>query len=239
MSTGRICRPEDNVRLSLPRVGMIKTGFKDNNGFPKSVDYFIPTGRYAHLFTNSYGEKPNLIQIVFPENDPSKVCIERYEYRDDEGRLFARGDGENFEVWDGKKYEPLTKTAWPNLMQGIAKKYPNKMVKKGEDGWSVVLTLNFVVPMIKGIAGYWQFTTKGEASTIPQIRNVFDNVLQKRGFVAGIIFDLSVDFAKSQKPGQKSRYPVVSLVPNESDENVNKIKQVYQLNQIGDGSENK
>jgi hypothetical protein len=78
--------------------------------------------------------------------------------------------------------------------------------------------------MVKGVAGVWQFTTKGEMSTIPQIRDVFDAMFEARGFVKGIVFDLSVDFAKSQKPGNKSRYPVVSLIPNESEENIEKLK---------------
>lgn len=43
------------------------------------------------LFTQAYGEKPQTIQIVFPDDDPAKVCNERYEYRDDDGRLIAAG----------------------------------------------------------------------------------------------------------------------------------------------------
>ena len=80
---GRIRRPEaEKSRLILPRVGQIKIGMKNANGYPQSVDYFIPTGKYAGLFTQAYGEKPQTIQIVFPDDDPAKVCNERYEYRD-------------------------------------------------------------------------------------------------------------------------------------------------------------
>lgn len=92
---GRIKRPEaQQSRLILPRVGQIKIGIKNANGYPQSVDYFIPTGKYAGLFTQAYGEKPQTIQIVFPDDDPAKVCNERYEYRDDDGRLIAAGDGD-------------------------------------------------------------------------------------------------------------------------------------------------
>ena len=90
---GRIIRPEaEKSRLILPRVGQIKIGMKNANGYPQSVDYFIPTGKYAGLFTQAYGEKPQTIQIVFPDDDPAKVCNERYEYRDDDGRLIAAGN---------------------------------------------------------------------------------------------------------------------------------------------------
>lgn len=124
---GRIKRPEaQQSRLILPRVGQIKIGMKNANGYPQSVDYFIPTGKYAGLFTQAYGEKPQTIQIVFPDDDPAKVCNERYEYRDDDGRLIAAGGGDTFQVWDGKKYETLTTEKYPNLMQSITKRYPNK-----------------------------------------------------------------------------------------------------------------
>jgi DNA-binding transcriptional regulator/RsmH inhibitor MraZ len=31
--------------------------------------------------------------------------------------LIAAGDGDTFQVWDGKKYETLTTEKYPNLMQ--------------------------------------------------------------------------------------------------------------------------
>lgn len=228
MAQGRIKRPDaDRGRLILPRVGFIKIGMKNANGYPQSVDYFIPVGKYAGLFTQAYGEKPQTIQIVFPDDDPEKVCKEEYSYRDDEGRLIASGDGETFKVWDGEKYESLTITNYPNLMEAIAKRYPNKMVRSGLDGWVISLTLTFIIPLVRGIAGVWQFTTKGIASTIPQIRDTFDAMIEQRGFCRGIIWDLNVQFAKSQKPGDKSKFPVVSMVPNESEENLQKIKEAY------------
>lgn len=226
---GRIKRPEtQNNRLVLPRVGFIKIGMKNERGLPQSVDYFIPVGKYANLFTQAYGEKPQTIQIVFPDDDPEKVCNERYEYRDDEGRLIAEGNGEVFKVWDGQKYEQLTIEQYPNLMAGISKRYPNRAVKKGLDGWKVTLTLTFIVPLVRGIAGVWQYTTNGSASTIPAIRETFDGMLSERGFCKGIIFDLNVQYATTQKPGDKSRFPVVSLVPNESADNVLKIKKAFE-----------
>lgn len=229
MAQGRIKRPDaDRGRLILPRVGFIKIGMKNANGYPQSVDYFIPVGKYAGLFTQAYGEKPQTIQIVFPDDDPAKVCNEQYEFRDDEGRLIASGDGETFKVWDGKKYEPLTITDYPNLMAGISKRYPNRAVQKGGDGWVITLTLTFIIPLVRGIAGVWQFMTKGTASTIPAIRETFDGMLAERGFCKGVIFDLNVQFATTQKPGDKSRFPVVSLVPNESADNVLKVKKALE-----------
>lgn len=225
---GRIIRKEQVNRLPLPRVGVIKIGYRDEKGFPKSVNYFIPQSKYASLFTKAYGDKPDTIQIVFASDDPAQVCNERYEYRDDDGRLLASGDGETFQVWNGKQYQQFTVTDYPNLMAGIEKKHPNKLYHRTGEGWQIILTLNFVIPCVRGVAGVWQFSTKGTASTIPQIRDVFDEMKERRGFVKNIIFDMNVKFAKSQKPGDNSRYPVVSIVPNESEENIRKIKEAYE-----------
>lgn len=226
---GRISRPQPGInRVVLPRVGFVKVGLKEKgkNGkeYPKSVDYFIPTGKYAGLFTQAYGERPQTIQIVFPDDDPAKVCNEMYEYRDDEGRRVAYGDGETFFVWDGQKYEQLSIKDYPNLMAGVGKKYPNKSVKNGGDGWQVTLTITFIAPLVRGIAGVWQFISKGTSSTIPNIRDTFDAMLQERGFVKGIVWDMNVQFAVSQKPGNRSRYPVVTIIPNESEGNLRKVQ---------------
>lgn len=222
---GRIVRNDDTNRLPFPRIGSLKIGYKTDRGFPTSVDYFIPSGKYADLFTKAYGEKPQTIQVIFPDDDPGLVCREEYEYRDNEGRKIASGDGETFQIWTGDKYETFSTVDYPNLMTGITKKHPNKAVEKGEDGWRIILSLNFICPLVRGVVGLWQFVTSGTASTIPQIREIFDKMQEERGSVKGVVFDLNVQFHTSQAPGSKSRFPVVSLVPNESDENITRIRE--------------
>lgn len=214
---GRIHRPEAQNALELPEAGRLHIGKKQvgQNGkeYPTSVDYFIPSGKYAGMFTDALGDKPQTIQIIFPDDDPEKVCNERYEYRDNAGALVARGDGVNFEVWNGQKYIPVSAEKYPDIMQTIATKYPTR---RGADNWDIALTLRFIIPAVRGIVGVWQFSTKGRASSIKNIRNSFDGVQQMRGSVTTSVFDLSVQFAKSNKPGQNSRYPVVSLVANDT-----------------------
>lgn len=232
-----INRPTTGIqRVVLPRVGFIKVGYKEKaaNGkeYPKSVNYFIPTGKYAGLFTKAYGEKPQTIQIVFPDDAPEKVCNEMYEYRDDDGRRIAYGDGETFFVWNGKQYCQYSTKDYPDLMAGVAQKHPNRAVKNGGDGWIVTLTVTFIVPLVRGVGGVWQFTTKGTASTIPNIRDTFDAILEEKKFVKGIIFDMNVQFAVSQKPGDRSRYPVVTIVPNESEGNLFKVKEAFKPVQL-------
>lgn len=215
--TGRIHRPEEVGALELPEVGRLKIGRKQTSStgkeYPVSVDYFIPTGKYASLFSEALGEKPTTIQVIFPSDNAEKVCNERYEYRDDKGALVARGDGNVFEVWDGQKYAPFGVDQYPNIIQQIVNRYPTR---RGLDGWDVVLTLRFIVPAVRGVVGVWQFSTKGRASSVRNIRESFDGVQQMRGTVTQTVFDLSVQFAKSNKPGVNSRYPVVSLIANDT-----------------------
>ena len=210
---GRIYRPEDSSLLELPEIGRLHIGMKSERGLPMSIDWFRPTGKYASLFTKSLGEKPQTIQVIFPDDDPTKVCNERYEYRDDKGALVARGDGRTFEIWNGNKYAPFSIEQYPNLMEQLAAKHPTK---RGADNWDIALTLRFIVPAVRGVVGVWHFSTKGAASSIQNIRNSFDGVQMMRGTVTQTVFDLSVQFAKSNKPGVQSRYPVVSLVANDN-----------------------
>ena len=214
---GRIYREPSSSMLELPEVGRIKIGKKaiTNNGkeYPTSVDYFIPFGKYADLFTQALGEKPQTIQIIFPDDTPEKVCYERYEYRDSSGALVAFGNGRVFYVWDGARYSPFSTDEHPDLMQRLCSKYPTR---RGADNWDIVLTLRFIVPAVRGIVGVWYFSTKGAASSVQNIRNSFDAVQLMRGTVTQTVFDLSVHFHKSNKPGQSSKYPVVDLVANDN-----------------------
>lgn len=211
---GRIYRLEQGTSmLELPEVGRIHIGMKNERGLPTSIDWFRPTGKYAGMFTRALGEKPQMLQVIFPDDDPTKVCNERFEYRDDKGALVARGDGRNFEVWNGKKYVSCTTEQKPELMNQVITAFPTK---RGTDNWDIVLTLRFIVPAVRGVVGVWQITTKGAASSIRNIRESFDAVQVMRGTVTQTVFDLSVQFAKSNKPNTNSRYPVLSLVANDT-----------------------
>lgn len=215
---GRIYRPERNIIIpDLPEIGRLGIGEKkvNSNGreYPTSVDWFIPRGKYADLFTRALGDKPNLLQIVFHSDDPALVCKEEYQYRNDSGALVASGDGRTFIVWDGKAYAPYTVDEYPDIMEQITN---NFRTKRGNDNWDIVLTMRFIVPAISGVVGLWRFTTKGRASSIRNITESFDGVKAIRGTVTGTVFDLAVSFAKSNKPDTNTRYPVVSMVANDN-----------------------
>lgn len=216
---GRIYRPEKQGQsiLELPEVGRLHIGKKQagQNGkeYPVSVDYFIPSGKYAGMFAAALGEKPQTIQVIFPDDSPEKVCNERYTYRDERGALVARGDGQVFEIWNGKEYAKYSITEYPDIWDQIIKNNPTK---RGADNWDVELTMRFIIPAIRGVVGVWSLTTKGAASSVKNLRDSFDSVRAMRGTVTTSVFDLSVHFHKSNKPGSNSRYPVLDLVCNDS-----------------------
>lgn len=233
---GRIRRPSDADRNLLPRIGNIRVGTKNDRGIPISLDHFIATGNYSQYFDDVYGEKPKTIQIVFMSNEYKHSCEERLEYRDDSGKLIAHGDGVAFEVYSEKVKGYVTMdTENPSqymidndikdVAAWVTQTFPNKKSEKeGETGWDETLTMRFIIPRIPMIAGLWQFSTKGTNSSLPTIRNAFDQVMQARGSVVGFLFDMNVEMAKSNKPNDKRRYPVVTLVPNMSEQNIKLVK---------------
>lgn len=211
----RVHRSKEDDSVRLPRAGILHIGRKDGN-VPVSTDYFVPSGKYAPLFSGEFGAKPQSITIVFPSDE--NVCEERLECRDDQGRLVAHGDGKTFQVWNGKAYEVREKS---NELRGMGK-------------WKHIVTLRFLIPRISQVLGYWQLTTGGKESSIPNLIGTFDRVREIAGTVTRIPFDLNVEFATSQKPGSKSRYPVLSLVPNLGQEQLESVRALSgKLSQIG------
>lgn len=227
MATGRIKR-EIKIDPLPPRLGRIKVGKKavssSGKEIPTATDYFSATGKYAGLFEEVYGREPKTIQVYFPSEDENLVCREEYVYRDNAGKKVATGDGEEFEVWSEKvgRRVRVSISDVPNVMEMVSQKFPSKT------GWQISLTLNVVIPRISKIYGVWTFETKGKASTIPQITECFDSMKAREGRISGILCDLNVEFAKSDSP-RASRFPVVSLVPNETEQAMANLKDIKRI----------
>lgn len=219
-NTGRIAirRPE-SAQSRLPLLGRIKIGVKAKNAsgkeYPQSIDYFRADGKYADLFHKVYGAKPNRVTIAFFSPNPADVCSESYVIRDTAGRLLAEGDGVTWRAWSAAAKEYKWGQATLEKMQE----------QYGEAKAS--LTLRFILPGIPTVWGIWSLTTKGAVSSIPALRSAFDNVVEYTGgLVTKVPFDLSVEKVKSNKPGESSVFPVLSLVPNVSAENLELLQRL-------------
>jgi hypothetical protein len=242
MRNGRIKRVEERP-IGIPTIGKVKIGEKRVNAngkeYPVSLDYFVVDSKYASYFHTAYGDKPSSIEVIFVSDNFRDSCDERYELRDKSGRLYADGDGDVFRVWNDKeqKYTSVKLSEYPTMMEKVAER------AQSPKGWEVTLTIRFILPKIPGVFGLWQFTTKGNASSIPSIVDAFDVVLDRAGTVVNIPFDLVVEKVKSQKPGDSSVYPVVQLVPNISNDRLEMVRafiesgsNVRDVKQLIDGS---
>jgi hypothetical protein len=233
--TGRIVRKQEGYKL--PEVGKVKIGMKSDKGYPMSLDYFIGYGKYKDLFTQAFGEKPQKIQIIFISDNPADSCSERYELRDSKGDIYARGDGELFDIWDikTKAYKQFSIKEFPDLMYRAETKCNEGVEERKQTKWRVRLTLRFIIVKIPNVLGTWSLETGGELSSIGQIRDTFDFVQKRAGTVTRILFDLTVAKHKSQKPGDASSYPVISLIPNMTDSNLlllGKMREQINFSQI-------
>ncbi|MDD5225667.1 MAG: hypothetical protein PHV97_00600 [Candidatus Omnitrophica bacterium] len=197
------------VPQKIPIVGRVKIGERDQYGTPRSLDYFKAAGPYAELFHGTLGPKPQLLWIAFPSNMPVISCQERLELRQGP-KLYAEGDGEEFKVWDpaAEKYITANTKDHPDLMDRVLKKCNSTL--KNPSKWNLVMSLRFFILNVK-VGGAWQLDTKGEKSSIANIRTVFDETVQSIGDITRIPFSLTITMAKSQTPGSKNSFPVLNL----------------------------
>lgn len=213
-------------KFRLPVVGKIKIGKKvvNKNGkeYPTALDYFIATDtRYGYKFKETYGEKPDKLEILFPVDDREEYCYESYQIRDYQGKLLAEGNGVNWarqynyeiDAYIYDKYTPID----------LLLKYYEE--SKSKPTVKAVLTLKFILLRLSGVLGCWQFVTKGGASSIPNIRGTYDYIMNSASTTTNIPFDMIVKMVTSQKPGSKSRYPVVSIVANLSPESLDVLSE--------------
>jgi len=209
----RIKRAAETQQRSLPVIGKIKIGEKVKKGdkeYPTSLDYFKADGKYASMFDALF-TKPTRLPIVFFGENIDEICNERFECWDGSGKRLAYGDGETFSLFNPSSKEYDIKVG---KEEAIAK-------TKGEKNkWNTVLTIRFLIPEIKGVMGLWELTTKGAKSSVGNIVTTFDNVRAQAGRISGIPFDLLVEKHTSRKPDSTSRYPVITLVPNLSQESM-------------------
>jgi hypothetical protein len=201
---------KNQTKRGWPIIGNIKVGVKHpEKGYPMSLDYFVCDSDYREMFMEACGGKPSSLPITFVSDEFEQSCNEYLECRDGQGRLVGRYDGEEYKVRTAKNPE------WMVVDES----------KVNLAKWKHVLELKFIILSIRGVMGLWKLRTMGTVSSIPAIRDAFDNVKDMAGTVVKVPFDLSVKKVKSNKPGEKSTFPVISLVPNVSNESMRKLSE--------------
>ena len=207
----------------ISRIGVLHVGEKDEKtGYPRSIDYFRASGKYAERFHAEYGAKPQVVSIVFPSDNIADVCNARFECwgtgnnEATKGRKIAYGDGSTFFVYNEKDDAYV-------LHEGSKDE-----IRKLPGKWRQLVTLRFLLVKIP-VLGYWELTTSGASTSIPNLVGVFDRVHSQVGRrIIKVPFDLTVEFATSKRPGNQSRYPILNLIPMLGTEEVMAVKKLQE-----------
>lgn len=221
----------------LPEAGRIRIGRKATNQvgkeYPVASDHFIASGKYASEFSEIY-PNANRITIVFPSDNAAEVCNERFEARDDAGRLLGWGDGIDFMLFNKEQEKYLPYSIRQDENKEADRKWLGAFAKNGKrDGsgkWEEVLIIRFLIPALRSVFGYWQLSTKGKETSIPNIRGVFNRIRSQA--ISHIPLDLFIDLHVSNAPGTSRRYPVLNLVPNISQDRLMLVQSLHADNSL-------
>ncbi|MEE9573039.1 MAG: hypothetical protein V3W20_08330 [Candidatus Neomarinimicrobiota bacterium] len=180
-----------------PRLGKIKVGEKTEGGHPTSVDYFIIDSEYKDLVTKVYGEKPKVINIVFPSDNIEDNLNEMYRWYGKSG-LKCTGNGETFTQFIDSVEEPKGCPCF---------RADENIETKPQCHASMIMS--FIITGI-GVTGIWHFTSKAVFSR-SGIRAIMEMVQATTGKLAGVPFFLRVEMQESTISGNPNKFPVVSI----------------------------
>lgn len=227
--TGRGVRPD------FPIVGRVSVGelieTASGKKYPTSRDYFriTPTlpamsaqvDAYCQTVKQYFNlEKLNQLPIIFTSDNIAEISPNYLELRDSAGKTLYRTD--NVTVWQAQPRTNEHKAEWvAKSVAEIEEKMPfaewkKARAEKSNARWVERLILRFQLVNFPTF-GCFEFQTAGAESTIPQILKVLDATLETLGTLQNTPFFLTVKKVKSDKAGDTSCYPVVSMhpIPNE------------------------
>lgn len=241
---GRIQRPNKPQSIKINTLGHVRIGErvvnpKTGKENPSSFDYFKIDGDsedYNKAVHDVYGDKPNMLRIAFLSDDMSECCNHFLELRDGAGKCVVYGDGVEFhevrEV-ERKFVYVLVKPKDPEAyMAEMESKVGKQFTESLKMRFLIMGTAEKPIPLF----GTWELNTKGIESSIKNIVGQVDTVLEATGRIRMIPFDLHVKKVKSDKAGNSSRYPVLSLFCNLS---VDRMENLHALPITGMVTESK
>lgn len=230
---GRVHSAEEPAqqRLGLNKMGSLRTGMRQKTAggkeYPMKLDHFIADGKYAPKFLEAYPEKTSTVHLVFPHIDEELVCLQEIEFRSGQ-TLVGRSNGYEYEIWSKTQNRFVHYEAHPDDEEALGNierwkgQWPGLVVRE-------TLTLRFVLVKVRGILGYWQLATHGSKSSIPNLVGVFDQVKAlcqgRKELFTKIPFELHLSQERSQLPGDVRIFNVLTLVPNITNESLERAAQ--------------
>lgn len=198
---------------NLGRIGKIKVGKKTDRGLPTSLDYFRfdcgDNKMWEEEARRLFGSEPKSLPIKFFTANDDISCDQRYELRTHDGKLAGKGDGKHY--WLVNEHGQWHMEA---DRKKVAAYVTRLKTEKYKPEWQEVCYLRFVLSGYP-VLGYWELYTKGASSTIKNLVGVFDQVRNLTD-ITRVNFLLRVERHTSNRAGSKSRYPVVSLYPEQA-----------------------
>lgn len=230
--SGRTSSERVTPETGIGSLGKVKIGKKavsqrTGKEYPTSTDYFIFDSPYSPIIDKVLGPRPNRLVIFFISPEPSFSCYDRYELRDSKGALYAYSDSledeANIVISKGSTFEIVTEEE--KAKRGGGKAFLKAAKGYTKTDWKRKLTIRFMLVELPGLIGYFELTTGGESTSIPNLIGGFDMVYQnmEEGSPGIVPFDLNIAKARSDRSGDSRTYPVLNLVPNRLEETFNKL----------------
>ena len=238
LTTAESISPSGIPQHAIPEIGRIGLGklvqTTEGKTYPTATDYFVPRGHAQDLFTQLYGQEPRQLPICFYSDEEEASCNVRLEIRDRKGDLYGFSDGQTyyFRAKDGSAgYTKLvTLDRVPDIAQRTEAFLQNGLSadKAKHLVWKPTLYLRFMIRDFPTI-GYWQITTHGAESTIPQVTKMVDTWKQLLGSLCLLPFALTIKRGKSRDKARQ--FTFLNLLPDFS------IDQALQLAQNRSGGQ--
>jgi hypothetical protein len=181
----------------LPRLGKIRLGEKalsaKGTEYPKAVDYFVCPPEVQAV----YGEKPRVLDIMFPVNDQNIFFPQFYKRYGQSTGLVCKGDGETAVMQvDGEMQEI---ECVPDECEWYAKKHCRRLAN-----------LQFMLPKVPGL-GVYQIDTTSFYSII-NINSALDMIRAVANRIHMLPLQLVLKPQEVAPDGKKKTVYVLDLV---------------------------
>jgi hypothetical protein len=190
-------------RQRLPRLGKLRTGWKDpDRGFPVAADYFLPGETTAQelvdAFAERFGDKPTVIEPVYlPTENDEQFASTYYRYYTASHGLVCKGDGETANrLVDRDDYDnegiPSPARHDSKRTARVSIGCPCSLLDEGR--CKALMMLQLIIPDLPGV-GIWQIDT----GSVNSIHNILGSVQAIRAITGGRISGVPLQLRLTKK----------------------------------------